>query len=122
LSVALPEYAEVRSPTDAIADVDAPDRWMALVLAVPRGTDLDGVEAERQDDQHWHAGPQARLERMLRENDVGIGLVWNHTHLRLVYAPRGESSGHVTFPMAAICEVAGRPILAAPMMLLFPGR
>ena len=39
--------------------------------------------------------------------EVPIGLLSNGTHLRLVYAPRGESSGHLTFPVAAMLEVAG---------------
>ena len=38
--------------------------------------------------------------------------------LRLVYAPRGETSGHLTFPVQAMTEVAGRPIFAALHMLL----
>lgn len=118
LDVSLPEYGEVLSPTYAIPDPEAAGKWMALVLTVPAGIDLDAVEPGRQDDQHWHAGPQARLERLLRENAVAIGLLFNHTHLRLVHAPRGESSGHVTFPIAAMCEVPGRPILSALVMLL----
>ena len=47
-----------------------------------------------------------------------IGLLSNGTHLRLVYAPRGETSGHLTFPVQAMTEVAGRPIFAALHMLL----
>ncbi len=47
-----------------------------------------------------------------------IGLLSNGTHLRLVYAPRGETCGHLTFPVADMTEVAGRPIFAALHMLL----
>ena len=49
---------------------------------------------------------------------VPIGLLSNGTHLRLVYAPRGETSGNLTFPVQAMTEVAGRPIFAALQMLL----
>ena len=42
----------------------------------------------------------------------------NGNELRLVYAPRGESSGHMGFPIAAMCTVSGRPLLAALHMLL----
>ena len=42
----------------------------------------------------------------------------NGTELRLVYAPPGESSGHLTFPIQAMCEVSGRLILGAMEMLL----
>src|SRR5262249_21380381 len=47
-----------------------------------------------------------------------IGLLANGTHLRLVYAPRGEVSGHVSFPLAQMAQVAGRPMLAAVKLLL----
>ena len=49
---------------------------------------------------------------------VPAGLLCNGDAVRLVYAPGGESSGHLTFPVAAMCEVSGRPILAALDMLL----
>ncbi len=66
----------------------------------------------------WQASPQARFERLLRGTQVPIGLLSNGIHLRLVYAPHGETSGHLTFPVQAMTEVAGRPIFAALQMLL----
>ena len=54
----------------------------------------------------------------MREVKVPAGLLCNGDSLRLVYAPSGESSGYLTFPVAAMCEVSGRPILAALEMLL----
>ncbi|MHC5729712.1 MAG: type IIL restriction-modification enzyme MmeI, partial [Nostoc sp.] len=56
--------------------------------------------------------------RLLRETQIPIGLLCNGGLLRLVYAPRGESSGHLTFPVQAMCEVSGRLILGAMEMLL----
>src|SRR5262249_38547918 len=41
---------------------------------------------------------------------------------RLVYRPKGETSGHLTFPVKAMCEVGGRPILSAMHMLLSADR
>jgi len=38
--------------------------------------------------------------------------------LRLVFAPRGESSGHATFNVDEMTQVAGRPMFAALHMLL----
>jgi hypothetical protein len=87
-----------------------------LIKALPVGTDLDS--AAKQDDRHWHATPEARFERLLRETRVPTGLLFNGTQLRLVYAPSGESAGYLTFPVKAMCEVAGRPIVAALHMLL----
>jgi len=119
LDVSLPEYGEVLSPTYAVPDAENDGQPLMLVRALPRTIDLDAVEEERQsNDRAWHAGPQARFERLLREREIPIGLLWNGTHLRLVHAPRGESSGHLTFPVAAMLEVPGRPILGALHMLL----
>ena len=48
---------------------------------------------------------------------------WQHgVALRLVVAPRGESSGHLTFPLEPMTTVDGRPMLAALQMLLGPDR
>jgi hypothetical protein len=54
----------------------------------------------------------------LRGTKVPIGLISNGTSLRLVYAPSGETSGHLTFPVKAMTEVSGRQIFAALHMLL----
>jgi hypothetical protein len=79
-------------------------------------TDFDKPAAGS--DRHWHASPQAKFERLLRETEVPIGLLVNDTHLRLVYAPRGESSGFMTFSVAEMAQVAGRPIFAGLHLLL----
>lgn len=90
--------------------------WAMLVQVHGLGTDLDQEVAD--DDRGWHVTPQARFERLLRETEIPAGLLFNGTDLRLVYAPPGETSGHLTFPVRAMCEVAGRPIFAALHMLL----
>jgi len=38
--------------------------------------------------------------------------------LRLIYAPRGETSGHLKFPLRALGTVAGRPMLGGLKLLL----
>lgn len=123
LEVTLPEYNETLRPTYAVREFtqgngDAePAPWLMLIQVLPPGTDMDEVSID--DDRRWQASPQARFERLLREEAyVPIGLLTNGTHLRLVYAPRGETSGHMTFPVQAMTEVAGRPIFAALHMLL----
>ncbi len=116
LCVALREYGETLVPTYAVADRDSPDRWLLLIKELPRGTDLDAhVDGGK---GQWQVSQQARFERLLRETDVPTGLLVSPTHLRLVYAPRGESSGHITFPIKEMCEVLGRPMVAALHMLL----
>ena len=120
LEVVLPEYDETLRPTYAVPEVDSvpgeTPPWLMLIRQLEPGSDLDATIES--DSHRWQASPQARFERLLRETRVPIGLLSNGTHLRLVYAPRGESSGHLTFPVRAMTEVAGRPIFAALVMLL----
>jgi hypothetical protein len=88
-----------------------------LVQELPLGTPLD-EPSESDSAKHWHAAPQAKFERLLRETNVPIGLLTNRRQLRLVYAPKGESSGYCTFNVAEMMQVAGRPMFAALHMLL----
>jgi hypothetical protein len=70
--------------------------------------------------RQWEATPQERFERLLRAVDppVPMGLLINGFEVRLVYAPKGETSGYLTFPVKAMTEPAGRSILGAFLMLL----
>jgi hypothetical protein len=128
LTIALPEYDDRLSPTYAVPNPDpvpapAPvgqgfspaDNWLALVSIVPNDVDLDRLPA---DHTGWRATPHARLERLLRETGVPVGLLFNGASLRLVYAPRGESSGHLTFRFAHLVETLGRPMASALYALL----
>ncbi|AFY45236.1 DNA methyltransferase [Nostoc sp. PCC 7107] len=116
LAVSLPEYGETLQPTYTVPDPDK-GGWLMLVQVISTGTDFDRV-SENIKSTGWHATPQAKFERLLREKEIPIGILCNGTELRLVYAPRGESSGHLTFPVQAMCEVSGRLILGAMQMLL----
>jgi hypothetical protein len=119
LAVVLDAYGEVLRPTFAVKEPQPkdPERpWLALVKQYPLGTDLDANEAA--EPQHWQASPQARLEHLLLKTGVPIGLLFNHTQLRLVYKPAGENSGYATFNVADMVEVSGRPIFAALHELL----
>jgi hypothetical protein len=129
LDVVLPEFGETLRPTYAVqglAEDAAPVRgsvppaaaenWMILIQELVPGTSLD--EAAAEDDRAWHASPQARLERLLRETAVPIGLLCNGHFIRLVYAPRGESSGHITWPVHRLGTALDRDMLSALVMLL----
>ena len=122
LEVVLPEYHETLRPTYVVPEDQRAEKpaWMMLIQELPAGTPLD--EVVEKDERRWQATPQARFERLLRETQVPIGLLANATHLRLVYYPRGESPGYITFPVPAMTEVAGRPIFAALHMLLCADR
>lgn len=130
LIIPLAELGETLEPTYALkdpkpkeakpGDPHRPQPWLLLIKVLDQTdgqpTDLDVVTTG--DSASWSASATRRFERLLRETRVPIGLLVNGTHIRLVYAPRGENSGSLTFPVAAMTEVAGRPILAALHELL----
>jgi len=102
LEVTLTEYNETLRPSYAVPEFDkTPNgdrKWLMLIQRVKLGLNLDDTPETDSKDHRWQASPQARFERLLRESQVPIGLLSNGTHLRLVYAPRGETSGNLTFP------------------------
>ncbi len=119
LTVAMPDYGETLAPSFAFKDPrpkDPAQPWLLLVQSIPLATDLDARVAA--DERGWSASPTQRMERLLRETKVPIGVLNNGTQIRLLYAPHGENSGNITFTVRHMTEVAGRPILAALHMLL----
>ena len=123
LEAPLPAYGETLRPTYALHDFQPADptrEWILLIQVLPTGTDLDSVAV--MEARGWQASPQARFERLLRETGIGIGLLVNGRQIRLVYAPRIESSGYVTFNLPDMVKVAGRPIFAALHELLYSDR
>lgn len=115
LRIFLKSYGETLFPHHAVKSPDQPGTFQMLVLETS-AEDLDKPAAEN--ERGWHVSPTKRFERLLRETDVPIGLLSNGTHLRLLYAPAGENPGSITFPVAAMAEIAGRPILGGFRMLL----
>ncbi|HKV40895.1 MAG TPA: class I SAM-dependent DNA methyltransferase, partial [Blastocatellia bacterium] len=119
LSDPLIDYSETLSPDLAVRDPRAKDPakpWMLLVKTLPPATDLDRKHSE--DAARWAASEVQRFERLLRDTGVPIGLLVNTTQIRLIYAPRGESAGRLTFNVADMVEVAGRPMLGGFDLLL----
>ncbi len=114
--VALPDYEETLQATFAVPASKTGDACLMLCMTLPSSTDPDDAKVFA--DRRWQASAQSRFERLLWENGIPIGLLFNGTDLRLCYVPRGESSGHVTFPIDEMCRVPGRPILGALKMLL----
>jgi hypothetical protein len=115
-----PDYNETLRPTYALREFEPvagkTREWILLVKVLPTGTDFDAVEET--DSRHWQASPQAKFERLLRQTQIPIGLLFNGRQIRLVYAPEKELSGYITFSLAEMVKVAGRPIFAAFQMLL----
>ncbi|MCS5694260.1 BREX-1 system adenine-specific DNA-methyltransferase PglX [Cyanobium sp. FGCU-6] len=125
IAVPLDDYDEVLRPDWIVGEPspgDGPLKAQLLVQELPVGTPFDALPRGADGRRCWEATPQQRLERLLKESEHPIGLIWNGVALRLVYAPRGESSGHLTFPLEPMTTVDGRPMLAALQMLLGPDR
>ncbi|MFY9647194.1 MAG: DNA methyltransferase [Terriglobales bacterium] len=116
LEVNLESYNETLRPKYALKNLEGERKWLLLVDVFPTGTDLDQPFAPH--DRAWQASPQARFEKLLRQTGVGIGLLVNGREIRLVYAPEKELSGYITFKLAEMIRVAGRPIFAALLMLV----
>jgi hypothetical protein len=66
----------------------------------------------------WEATPHQRFERLLRETGVQTGILITDNELRLIHAPRGETSGWLPFPLRPLGVVSGRPMLAGLKLLL----
>ena len=114
LRVAL-EGGEHLAPKFALRSADD-ENTFALVVGQPDkwNTDLDTAT----DDKRWSATPHQKFERLLRETGVHVGLLMNAKVFRLVYAPKGESAGWITFRLSEMLSVDGRPLLGAFHMLL----
>ena len=117
-----PEHETLLAPDMALLWTGAPEQdgakqdlpAQALVLLHPT-LDPDG---RNQLPGEWEASPHQRLERLLRETGVGVGLLVARNTLRLVYAPRGETAGWLSWPLAALGRVEGRPMLAGLKLCL----
>jgi hypothetical protein len=105
----------VLTPNFAVRSADDDGKFVLLVGLPEKLTgELDAAT----DDKRWTATPHQKFERLLRDSGVHVGLLTNGKVFRLVYAPKGESAGWVTFRLADMLSVDGRPLLGALHMLL----
>jgi hypothetical protein len=113
LCAVLPDAATTLAPTWAVA---TPERtgWQMLVRIEAPGIAPDARGALA----GWEATAHQRLERLLRETGIPTGLLLTEHELRLIHAPRGETSGWLAFPLAALATVGGRPMLGGLKLLL----
>jgi N-6 DNA Methylase len=112
LSLRVEESDTEIAPHWAVVEPDG--GWQILVRIEAAGIKPD----ERGVIQGWEASPHQRLERLLREKAVPIGLLITDEELRFIYAPRGETSGWMCFPLRSLGEVGGRPMLGGLKLLL----
>ena len=112
LSAWLPESETRLAPHWAVQSPDG--GWQLLVRLEAPGVAPDARGAL----DGWEATPHQRLERLLREIGAQTGLLLTDKELRVVHAPRGETSGWLSFPLRSLRGVAGRPMLGALKLLL----
>ena len=114
------EFGELLYPDAALrylAPSDHGKPWMLFIRQLPPGTKFDEIsDAARASG--WVASPAQKFERLLRAKDIPIGLMANGAEVRLLYAPRGENVGSLTFPVRFMTELAGRAVASAFEMLL----
>ena len=118
LEVSLQEYRELLRPRLAVRERDPADGgapWQLLVTVLDPGEDLDRVATGA---GRLEASPHGRMERLLRRTGVPAGLLFNGRVIRLMSAPRGESSGWMDFRVPDMLSTAGRPLCAALRLLL----
>jgi hypothetical protein len=121
VSARLIEYGETLRPTWVVRGGKGRPEHLILVVELPGGTDFDNASLHPE-EHRWHASPQTRFERLLRETGVPIGLLTSPERIRLVYAPKGESSGYITFPVDEMKMAPNWPMLAALHLLLHSDR
>lgn len=118
VAVTVPEHQTLLAPDMALlwrgdAEDDLPAQ--ALVMVQP---ELDPDRRDQFGAGEWEASPHQRLERLLRETRIGVGVLIARNTLRLIYAPRGETAGWISWPLAALGRVEGRPMLAGLKLCL----
>ena len=121
LEVPLPDYGLTLRPDFAVRERDPRDGeppWQLLVQVLEAGQSFDGPATTGGAGSRLDASPQSRAERLLRGTSVPAGLLFNGTALRLVSAPRGESSGWMDFRVSDMSLTAGRPLCSALRLLL----
>ena len=124
LRIAFPEQETLLEPHGAIPASDGSIQLLVRIEAPELILDKRGTLPG------WEATAQQRFERLLRETGVGAGVIVGASEtgrkdgpatepvLRLVVVPRGEASGHISWPLARLGDVSGRPMLAGLKLLL----
>jgi hypothetical protein len=122
LEAPLLDYSETLCPDLAVRELEpqnAAPPWQLLVRVLEPG---EAFERVVRGHGQLEASAHGRMERLLRQTGVPAGLLFNGRALRLLSAPRGESSGWLDFRVADMVQTAGRPICTALRLLLGQSR
>jgi hypothetical protein len=111
-----PEGARLaRREREAAHGGETPPLPYQLLVKLHTGVDADARGAL---GGGWQASAHQQFERLLRDTGIAIGVLVDRTHLRLVYAPKGETSGWLSFPLHSLGKVPGRAMLAGLKLML----
>lgn len=112
LGLLLAEHDTLLEPHWGIQDRNGDWQVWVRVEAEGIGPDQRGALAG------WEATPAQRFERLLRERQVPAGLLITDHEIRLIHAPRGETSGWINWRPADLTTTAARPMLGGLKMVL----
>ena len=119
LELVLPDYGVTLRPDFAVRELEPSRRRAALAAARASARPSGRLrQATRSGATSSRPANTARMERLLRDRSIPAGLLFNGHALRLISAPRGESSGWLEFKVSDMVQTAGRPICAALRLLL----
>jgi len=89
-----PDYVVTAPPADLFAaQDDAPVTARLLIQTLPPGQKLDAALR----GSTWLASPAARMQELLHAAEVRLGLLTNGEQWMLVDAPRGETTGYISW-------------------------
>ncbi|MCG2766882.1 MAG: BREX-1 system adenine-specific DNA-methyltransferase PglX [Anaerolineae bacterium] len=92
LHVHLAEYSQVLKPSVVLMDEEEQPHLLITFWPPSQGLDRPEVQTGK-----WRASPFSKLDRLLRETKVPLGLVSNGEDFRLVYAAPGLATTHITW-------------------------
>lgn len=115
-----PKPAQAEGATATAANPYAALVW-DLGDDAPDATALD-LDTPEEVTGPWRYPPTAKMERLLRHTGVAVGFLSNRRALRLIHAPAGETTSHLTFRFDDLADPAGRPLALAMELLLHARR
>jgi hypothetical protein len=92
LQVELPERGELLRPSIVVND-PATKKPRLLIQIYPRSQELATYVV----NSPWQASPDTKMTELLHGTGVRLGLVTNGEHWMLVDAPKGETTGYVSW-------------------------
>jgi hypothetical protein len=113
LIVNVREHEVTLAPDWAVRELGEAGGYQLLVKLYP-----DAEADKRGVLDGWEASPHQQFERLLRDSNVPIGVLIDRAHLRIVYAPKGETSGWMVFPLRSMGTFPGRAMLGGLKLML----